>query len=98
MTAMLAGLYPAMGEVGRRLNGLALSRAASLPPCRDCYVMGRDKFGWVPNARRLAVSRLSTETRAIGAAVAAHGTARVLDDAGQGAWHWTRAPGLRCRT
>src|ERR1700737_4656494 len=32
MTTMLAELYPAMGEVGRRLNGLALSRAASLPP------------------------------------------------------------------
>ena len=63
MTAMLAGLYPAMGEVGRRLNGLALSRAVSLPPCRDCYVMGRDKFGWVPDARPLAASRLSTETR-----------------------------------
>jgi len=32
MTTMLAELYPAMGEVGRRLNGLALSRATSLPP------------------------------------------------------------------
>ena len=32
MTTMLAELYPAMGEVGRTLNGLALSRAASLPP------------------------------------------------------------------
>jgi len=26
--------------------------------------MGRDRFGWVPNARPLAVSRLSTETLA----------------------------------